>query len=122
MRITLSNFYLFQISIYQTVAVEDMMSVNSIYDRTDNKDLNVKAIQLKNLIDDIWTFLKDHLSLLNTHGAEFISDNHWEKFVPVSVRPILLSLSDEQLVNLPLGLTNFEDQRKPNEEDTNEKV
>ncbi|XP_005109989.1 methyltransferase-like protein 25 [Aplysia californica] len=76
----------------------------------------LKQKRLEQLIGDIWAFLEEYLTLLNTHGAEFISAGHWEKLVPVSVRPVLLSLSDEELCDLPLGKAEFKNCTTSNEE------
>lgn len=50
----------------------------------------------------VQTFLRPFLGLANTHGAEFLSEDHWSCFVSPAVQSKLLGLSNEDLVNLSL--------------------
>lgn len=58
-------------------------------------------------IAHIWSFLQEFIPLINTHGAEFLSHRHWNKFISQSIGKMLLSLNSRQLSKLPLS--NFSD-------------
>ncbi|CAL1527177.1 unnamed protein product [Lymnaea stagnalis] len=68
-------------------------------------------------IKQIWEFLESYVGLANTHGAEFILEQHWNKFVPHAAQDSVLNLNYDELVKLPLyhhvvvdvGLTEHHD-------------
>ena len=51
-------------------------------------------------IHQVRDFLTPYLGLANTHGAEFLSDDHWGKYVSPAAQSGLLELSCENLVDL----------------------
>ncbi|GFO13788.1 chromosome 12 open reading frame 26, partial [Plakobranchus ocellatus] len=52
-------------------------------------------------IHQVQQFLEPYFSLANTHGAEFLSDDHWDKYVSKTTQTKILQLTHEDLVNLP---------------------
>ncbi|GFR97649.1 methyltransferase-like protein 25 [Elysia marginata] len=50
----------------------------------------------------VQVFLRPYLRLANTHGAEFLSDDHWCHYLSPAVQTNLLDLSTDDLVNLSL--------------------
>ena len=53
-------------------------------------------------IRQVQAFLTPYLSLANTHGADFLSDNHWVNYLSEATQSSMLNLSSEDLVNLSL--------------------
>ncbi|RUS69364.1 hypothetical protein EGW08_022872 [Elysia chlorotica] len=51
-------------------------------------------------IRQVQNFLTPYLGIANTHGAEFLSDDHWHNYVSPTAQSSLLELSCEDLVNL----------------------
>ncbi|XP_059153991.1 probable methyltransferase-like protein 25 isoform X2 [Physella acuta] len=63
---------------------------------------NERLELVRNCIDKIWSHLEGYIALVNTHGAEFITERHWDKFVPKPVQDFLMTCSSEDLVTLPM--------------------
>ncbi|KAH9493106.1 hypothetical protein Btru_022326 [Bulinus truncatus] len=62
----------------------------------------------------VWNFLEKYVSFCNTHGAEFITHKHWDKYIPYDTQEHLLNLSNADLIELPL--IHLKDQGKSVEE------
>lgn len=60
-----------------------------------------KREQIRSALKHVWSFLESHLRLANTHGAEFITQGHWNTFVPERSQQQLLAMSHDELLNLP---------------------
>ncbi|XP_055889750.1 probable methyltransferase-like protein 25 isoform X1 [Biomphalaria glabrata] len=78
----------------------------NITQRQSGKENKLKQCQAA--IQKVWTFLEQYVPFCNTHGAEFLSHDHWEKYLPPEAQKELLCMSDEDLVKLPLCFNETE--------------
>jgi hypothetical protein len=67
----------------------------------------VQSLKLQNVeqsLDKIYTFLVPCLPLANAHATDFITNNYWDTLLPTGIREQLMTLSKQELGNLPCHL------------------
>ena len=65
-------------------------------------DYQLRLNSVKDILDETIAFLKPYLPLANAHASEFITENHWDRLIPESIRDDLMACTDEELRKLPL--------------------